>query len=181
MAIMNRPKRGFNEGFDHYSTKIMVAEVADKYLSAICSSSESSLNYKLMTMYEFQYKPIFVSDTDTMPRLYTGDVTLLFFSSHEKYQQLKDKTQVHLWADIQSAADMIIDIEIDGIVGHGSPVNKSKNRIRDALLRAHRINVYRILSMSKRERNDEDGIRDFITSSYYYSLRFKDGKEVTDA
>lgn len=149
MVISNRAKRGPNEGNDHYLTKILIAELTDKYIGSLVTEAGS----RLMILYEFQFKPLWVPNDKEKPRFYTGDVVLLIFNNDEdRFKSIREHQSLYTYADLQELCNDMMNIEIDGIVGHTGQ-HIVNNNIRDEeLMKQCRIPVHRIESLDREHR-----------------------------
>lgn len=130
------------ESTNHLKTKLLIGELADKEISNL------NKKYKVCTAYEFQFDAIWIAEDTKKPRLYTGDVAVMFFDKDCKLEQ--DYTIP--WIELQRNAKFILDYEVDGYLGHDSLVKRSNNERRDYELRRRNIFVKRIPLQTAKQR-----------------------------
>lgn len=145
--ICNGATRSPGEGIDHFRTKETVGVLADKYVSSLVVES----GCRLMTRYEFPFIPLKLEQyQDVADRCYIGDVVLFIFKNVKTFQNLRGRANIYINADIQKAADTILNFEIDGIKGHSTTTDKMKNTIRDnELLKHYTVHVHRMPAIAR--------------------------------
>ena len=162
MMIGNEATRSPGEGNDHYQTKIVIGRVVDQSISPLVSE----LGWKLLTMYEFPFIPLKLEDyEDICDRCYVGDVVALIFREKQHFRDTHNKIVLNSWSDLQRSANVILNIECDGIKGHSTVTE------RDIELKKHyNINVCRIPVLEYKSRKKEDTydvLKEEITDFYF--------------